>query len=174
MSVSSLFWLSIYRTSSRGEQTSLSLYLPFNLFSRPPRDTEFFSFWPISPPSEIPLLWMSWDFCVATKWGRFIMGGKKVGRGARWLRALPSAEGGCCGGGAMVVIACSTCLNSSHIHLGPSFTLNCFYNRLRAWMWVTIFLKICIFTKFSRNAWKQQWAGHHQSTANSICLLTRP
>ena len=58
------------------------------------------------------------------------MGGKKVGRGARWLRALPSAEGGegCCGGGAMVVIACSTCLNSSHIHLGPSFTLNCFYN----------------------------------------------
>ena len=34
--------------------------------------------------------------------------------------------------GAMVVIACSTCLNSSHIHLGPSFTLDCFYKRAPA------------------------------------------
>ena len=39
---------------------------------------------------------------------------------------------GGCGGGAMVVIACSTCLNSSHIHLGPSFTLDCFYKGARA------------------------------------------
>ena len=41
--------------------------------------------------------------------------------------------------GAMVVIACSTCLNSSHIHLGPSFTLDCFYKGARARIFLEMF-----------------------------------
>ena len=130
----------------------LFLFISLSIFStgcRVTRHSFLFGRFLLSWLSEISLWGWVLDLCVATKWGRFIMGGKKVGRGARWLRALPSAEGGCCGGGAMVVIACSTCLNSSHIHLGPSFTLNCFYKRLRARVCVKILSSICIFTKLS-------------------------
>ena len=109
---------------------SLSFYLPFNLLCRVTRHSFLFGrFLPLSgetvgssdefsalPPNEFVSLWA----------------GRKLAEEQRWLRALPSAREEevsgwwWCGEGAMVVIAFSTCLNSSHIHLGPSFTLNCF------------------------------------------------
>ena len=132
---------------------SLSFYLPFNLLRRVTRHSFLFGrFLPLSgevgssdefwisalPPNEFVSLWA----------------GRKLAEEQRWLRALPSAReeevsGWWCGEGAMVVIAFSTCLNSSHIHLGPSFTLNCFYKRLRARVCVKILSSICIFTKLS-------------------------
>ena len=118
-----------FQTSSNDEEMSLSFYLPFNLLRRvTPHSFLFGRFLPLAGETvgSSDEFWISASNEFVSLWA-----GRKLAEEQRWLRALPSAReeevsGWWCGEGAMVVIAFSTCLNSSHIHLGPSFTLNCF------------------------------------------------